>query len=41
MSLNILKSLIKEGIEDFVSQQQRETISFEDNPLEYILQKYP
>ena len=41
MSLNILKNLIKEGIEDFVSQQQRETISFEDNPLEYILQKYP
>ena len=41
MSLNILKTLIKEGIEDFVSQQQRETISFEDNPLEYILQKYP
>lgn len=41
MSLNILKKLIKEGIEDFVSQQQRETISFEDNPLEYILQKYP
>ena len=41
MSLNKLKSLIKEGIEDFVSQQQRETISFEDNPLEYILQKYP
>jgi hypothetical protein len=41
MSLNTLKTLIKEGIEDFVSQQQRETISFEDNPLEYILQKYP
>lgn len=41
MSLNTLKKLIKEGIEDFVSQQQRETISFEDNPLEYILQKYP
>ena len=41
MSLNILKKLIKEGIEDFVSQQQQETISFEDNPLEYILQKYP
>ena len=41
MSLNKLKKLIKEGIEDFVSQQQRETISFEDNPLEYILQKYP
>ena len=41
MSLNILRKLIKEGIEDFVSQQQRETISFEDNPLEYILQKYP
>jgi hypothetical protein len=41
MSLKILKKLIKEGIEDFVSQQQRETISFEDNPLEYILQKYP
>lgn len=41
MSLNILKTLIKEGIDDFVSQQQRETISFEDNPLEYILQKYP
>ena len=41
MSLNILKTLIKEGIEDFVSQQQSETISFEDNPLEYILQKYP
>jgi len=41
MSLNVLKKLIKEGIEDFVSQQQRETISFEDNPLEYIIQKYP
>lgn len=41
MSLNKLKKLIKEGIEDFVSQQQMETISFEDNPLEYILQKYP
>lgn len=41
MSLNKLKNLIKEGIEDFVSQQQIETISFEDNPLEYILQKYP
>ena len=41
MSLNKLKKLIKEGIEDFVSQQQIETISFEDNPLEYILQKYP
>lgn len=40
MSLNKLKKLIKEGIEDFVSQQQRETISFEDNPLEFILQKY-
>lgn len=41
MSLKILKKLIKEGIDDFVSQQQRETISFEDNPLEFILQKYP
>lgn len=41
MSLDKLKKLIKEGIEDFVSQQQIETISFEDNPLEYILQKYP
>jgi hypothetical protein len=41
MSLKTLKKLIKEGIEDFVSQQQRETISFEDNPLEFILQKYP
>jgi hypothetical protein len=41
MSLKVLKKLIKEGIEDFVSQQQRETISFEDNPLEFILQKYP
>lgn len=40
MSLNKLRKLIKEGIEDFVSQQQRETISFEDNPLEFILQKY-
>ena len=40
MSLNKLKKLIKEGIEDFVSQQQRETLSFEDNPLEFILQKY-
>jgi hypothetical protein len=41
MSLKVLKKLIKEGIDDFVSQQQRETISFEDNPLEFILQKYP
>jgi hypothetical protein len=40
MSLKILKKLIKEEIDDFVSQQQRETLSFEDNPLEFILQKY-
>ena len=41
MSLELVKRLIKEELEDFVSQQQRETISFEDNPLEYIIQKYP
>ena len=37
--LSLLKQLIKEELEDFISS--KEAITFEDNPLEFIIQKYP
>lgn len=41
MSLDIIKRLIKEELEDFTNSQREEVVTFEDNPLEYIIQKYP
>lgn len=41
MSLEILRRLIKEELEEFTNDQKQEVITFEDNPLEYIIQKYP
>jgi hypothetical protein len=41
MSLEILRKLIKEELEDFTNSQKQEIVTFEDNPLEYIIQKYP
>ena len=37
--ISLIKQLIKEEIDDFISSQQ--SITFEDNPLEFIVQKYP
>ena len=37
--LSLLKQLIKEELEDFITQNK--AITFEDNPLEFIIQKYP
>ena len=37
--LSLLRQLIKEELEDFISS--KEAITFEDNPLEFIIQKYP
>lgn len=37
--ISILRQLIKEELADFI--HQKETINFEDNPLEFIIQKYP
>lgn len=37
--LSLLKQLIKEELEDFM--HPKEAITFEDNPLEFIIQKYP
>ena len=39
MILTRIKQLIKEELEDFISSNN--SISFEDNPLEFIIQKYP
>ena len=39
MILSSIKQLIKEELEDFISSNN--SISFEDNPLEFIIQKYP
>jgi hypothetical protein len=41
MSLELIKKLIKEELEDFTNSQREELVTFEDNPLEYIIQKYP
>ena len=41
MSLEIIKRLIKEELEDFTNSQREDVVTFEDNPLEYIIQKYP
>lgn len=41
MSLELIKRLIKEELEDFTNSQHEEVVTFEDNPLEYIIQKYP
>jgi hypothetical protein len=40
MSLELIKKLIKEELEDFTNSQREELVTFEDNPLEYIIQKY-
>lgn len=40
MNKNIVK-LIKEEIDDIVNSQEAEVITFENNPIEFILQKYP
>jgi hypothetical protein len=37
--LSLIKQLIKEELADFI--HQKEAITFEDNPLEFIIQKYP
>ena len=37
--LSLLRQLIKEELEDFM--HPKEAITFEDNPLEFIIQKYP
>lgn len=37
--LSILRQLIKEELADFITQNK--AITFEDNPLEFIIQKYP
>ncbi|MDB4232097.1 hypothetical protein N9795_00175 [Candidatus Pelagibacter sp.] len=37
--LSLLKQLIKEELADFI--RPKEAITFEDNPLEFIIQKYP
>ena len=39
MILTRIKQLIKEELEDFMSSNT--SMSFEDNPLEFIIQKYP
>tara|TARA_R110000782_G_scaffold270331_1_gene370381 strand:+ start:985 stop:1491 length:507 start_codon:yes stop_codon:yes gene_type:complete len=39
MILTRIKQLIKEELEDFISSNN--SITFEDNPLEFIIQKYP
>ena len=36
-----LKLLIEQEVEDFIQTQQEKILKFEDDPMGYILQKYP
>lgn len=36
-----LKQLLKEEIDNIINSQKQETLTFESDPLEYIIQKYP
>ena len=35
------KKLIKEELEDIINSQKEETLTFEKDPIEYIIQRYP
>lgn len=41
MYKNKLKLLIEQEVEDFIQTQQEKILKFEDDPMGYILQKYP
>ena len=38
---NKLRLLIEQEVEDFIQTQQEKILKFEDDPMGYILQKYP
>ena len=40
-SVKQLRGIVSNEANDFVQEQAEEVISFESNPLEYILNKYP
>lgn len=39
--MNIIKKLIIEAIDDVIKSQKMNTLTFESDPLEYIIQKFP
>ena len=38
---NKLRLLVEQEVEDFIQTQQEKILKFEDDPMGYILQKYP